>query len=83
LNQGTWGGRILTLHINHVAGYTSPLLFVVFLTDNFKVTVVARRFFLEATARSVEDETGMVVEMQIKILNGGEISVNYKTKTTI
>jgi len=22
----TWGGRILTLHINYVAGYTNPLL---------------------------------------------------------
>jgi len=25
LNQGTWGGRILTLHLNYVAGYTGPL----------------------------------------------------------
>jgi len=23
--QGTWGGRILTLHLNYVAGYTLPL----------------------------------------------------------
>ena len=28
LNQGTWGGRILTLHLNYVAGYTGPLLFL-------------------------------------------------------
>ena len=26
--QGTWGGRILTLHLNYVAGYTGPLLFL-------------------------------------------------------
>jgi len=26
---------------------------------------------------------GMIVEMQIDILNGGEILVNYKTKITI
>jgi len=25
LNQGTWGGRIRTLHLNYVAGYTGPL----------------------------------------------------------
>ena len=25
---GTWGGRILTLHLNYVAGYTGPLLFL-------------------------------------------------------
>jgi len=24
----TWGGRILTIHLNHVAGYTDPLLFL-------------------------------------------------------
>ena len=24
----TWGGRILTLHLNYVAGYTGPLLFL-------------------------------------------------------
>jgi len=26
--QGTWGGRILSLHLDYVAGYTSPLLFL-------------------------------------------------------
>ena len=26
--QTTWGGRILTLHLNYVAGYTDPLLFL-------------------------------------------------------
>ena len=25
LNQGTWGGRILTLHLNYVAGYSVAL----------------------------------------------------------
>ena len=28
LSQGTWGCRILTLHLNYVAGYTGPLLFL-------------------------------------------------------
>ena len=28
LNQGTWGSWILTLHLNYVAGYTGPLLFL-------------------------------------------------------
>ena len=28
LRQKTWGGRILTLHLNYVAGYTGPLLFL-------------------------------------------------------
>ena len=27
-SQTTWGGRILTLHLNYVAGYTDPLLFL-------------------------------------------------------
>jgi len=27
LSQGTWGCRILTLHLNYLAGYTGPLLF--------------------------------------------------------
>ena len=26
--QGTWGGRILTLHLDYVAGYTGPLIFL-------------------------------------------------------
>jgi len=26
--QTTWGGQILTLHLNYVAGYTDPLLFL-------------------------------------------------------
>ena len=26
--QTTWGGQILTLHLNYVAGYTNPLLFL-------------------------------------------------------
>ena len=33
--QGTWGGRILTLHLNYVAGYTSPLLFLLEQTHNY------------------------------------------------
>jgi len=28
LNQGTWGGRILTLHLTYVAGYTDPHFFL-------------------------------------------------------
>jgi len=28
LPQTTWGGQILTLHLNYVAGYTGPLLFL-------------------------------------------------------
>ena len=37
LNQGTWGGRILTLHLNYVAGYTGPLLFLFERTHNYSV----------------------------------------------
>jgi len=37
LNQGTWGGRILTLHLNCVAGYTGPLLFLFERTHNYSV----------------------------------------------
>ena len=37
LNQGTWGGRILTLHLNYVAGYTGPLLFLFERTQNYSV----------------------------------------------
>ena len=33
----TWGGRILTLHLNYVAGYTSPLLFLSERTHNYYV----------------------------------------------
>ena len=35
--QGTWGGRILTLHLNYVAGYTGPLLFLFERTHNYSV----------------------------------------------
>jgi len=31
--QTTWCGRILTLHLNYVAGYTDPLLFLFELTQ--------------------------------------------------
>jgi len=35
--QGTWGSRILTLHLNYVAGYTGSLLFVFERTHNYSV----------------------------------------------
>jgi len=35
--QGTWGGRILTLRFNYVAGYTGPLLFLFERTNNYYV----------------------------------------------
>ena len=35
--QGTWGGRILTLNLNYVAGYTGPLLFLFERTHNYYV----------------------------------------------
>ena len=31
----TWGDRILTLHLNYVAGYTGPLLFLFKRTHNY------------------------------------------------
>jgi len=34
---GTWGDRILTLHLNYVAGYTGPLLFLFERTHNYSV----------------------------------------------
>jgi len=37
LSQGTWGCRILTLHLNYVAGYTGPLLFLFERTHNYSV----------------------------------------------
>jgi len=37
LNQGTWGCRILTLHLNYVADYTGPLLFLFERTHNYSV----------------------------------------------
>jgi len=37
LRQGTWGSRILTLHLNYVAGYTGPLLFLFERTHNYSV----------------------------------------------
>ena len=33
----TWDGRILTLHLNYVAGYTDPLLFLFERTHNYYV----------------------------------------------
>ena len=33
----TWDGRILTLHLNYVAGYTGPLLFLFERTHNYCV----------------------------------------------
>ena len=33
----TWGGWILTLHLNYVAGYTSPLLFLFERTHKYLV----------------------------------------------
>jgi len=35
--QGTWDGRILILHLNYVAGYTGPLLFLFERTHNYYV----------------------------------------------
>jgi len=35
--QGTWGGWILTLRLNYVAGYTGPLLFLFDRTNNYYV----------------------------------------------
>ena len=35
--QRTWGGLILTLHLNYVAGYTSLLLFLFERTHNYYV----------------------------------------------
>jgi len=40
--QGTWGDQILTLHLNYVAGYTSPLLFLFERTHNYSVDNQAR-----------------------------------------
>ena len=37
LNKGTWGGQILTLHLNYVADYTGPLLFLFERTHNYSV----------------------------------------------
>jgi len=37
LSQGTWGGRILTLHLNYVAGHTGPFLFLFERTHNYSV----------------------------------------------
>jgi len=34
LQEGTWGDRILTLHLNYVAGHTGPLLFLFERTHN-------------------------------------------------
>jgi len=39
LSQGTWGCRILTPHLNYVAGYTGPLLFLFERTHNYSVLV--------------------------------------------
>ena len=35
--QGTWGGRILTLHLNYVAVYTGSLLFLFERIHNYYV----------------------------------------------
>ena len=35
--QGTWGDRILTLHLNYVADYTGPLLSLFERTHNYSV----------------------------------------------
>jgi hypothetical protein len=40
LRQGTWGSWIPTLHLNYVAGYTGPLLFLFERTHNYSVDVV-------------------------------------------
>jgi len=37
LNQGTWGGWILTLHLNYLTGYTGLLLFLFERTHNYSV----------------------------------------------
>ena len=35
--QGTWGGRILNLHLNYVAGYTGPLRLLCERTHNYYI----------------------------------------------
>jgi len=37
LLQTTWGGRIHTLHLNYVAGYTGPLIILFERTYNYPV----------------------------------------------
>jgi len=37
LPQTTWGGWILTYHLNYVAGYTGPVLFLFERTHNYPV----------------------------------------------
>jgi len=39
----TWGGRILNLHHNYVADYTSPLLFLFERTHNYYIEETKKR----------------------------------------
>ena len=79
----TWGGRILALHLNYVAGYSGPLLFLFEQTHNcyvVPVPLLARIFFLfglESTqlACRVEPERSQVeaqywVNMKVARLEG-------------
>jgi len=66
----TWGGRILTLHLNYVAGYTSPLRFLFERTHNYYVDnqgLVPWR--LRRVGRSKVGSASVV-----KVLSDGKIS---------
>ena len=49
--EGTWGGRILTLHLNYIAGYTGPPLFLFERTHNY---------YVERTHNYYVDNQGLV-----------------------
>jgi len=66
----TWGGWILTLHLNYVAGYTGPLFFLFERTHNYYVDnqgLVPWR--LRRLGRSKDRSASLV-----KILSDGKIS---------
>ena len=66
----TWGGQILTLHLNYVAGYTGPLLFLFERTHNYYVNnqgLVPWR--LRRLGRSKVRSASLV-----KVLSDGKIS---------
>jgi len=70
LRQGTWNSWILTLHLDYVAGYTSPLLFLFERTHNYSVD--NQRFIPWRLLRLVRSQVCSV--SLVRVLSDGKIS---------
>ena len=68
LNQGTWGGRILTLHLNYVAGYTgvTPFCKTKIAKTSPKLESLVRLTFLVLGSKKLMSENTDLKKLNLK-----------------